>query len=66
MFKKTYQVEGVKGFYRGYIPTILGIIPYAGTSFFIYGTLKSFMRGTFISFYCLKNNIINKAWISMH
>lgn len=45
MFKKTYQVEGIKGFYRGYVPTILGIIPYAGTSFFTYGTLKTFIKG---------------------
>lgn len=45
MFKKTYKVEGLKGFYRGYVPTILGIIPYAGTSFFTYGTLKTFIRG---------------------
>lgn len=45
MFKKTYQVEGIKGFYRGYVPTILGIIPYGGTSFFTYGTLKAFVKG---------------------
>jgi len=47
VFKKTYQSEGLKGFYRGYVPTILGIIPYAGTSFFTYGTLKTFIRGNF-------------------
>lgn len=45
MFKKIYKVEGLIGFYRGYVPTILGIIPYAGTSFFTYGTLKTFIRG---------------------
>ncbi|XP_050420632.1 mitochondrial coenzyme A transporter SLC25A42-like [Adelges cooleyi] len=44
VFKKTYLEEGVKGFYRGYVPTILGIIPYAGTSFFTYGTLKAFIK----------------------
>lgn len=30
------------------MPTILGIIPYAGTSFFIYGTLKPFIKGNLI------------------
>ncbi|KAL4113491.1 hypothetical protein QTP88_017104 [Uroleucon formosanum] len=44
VFKKTFKVEGIKGFYRGYVPTILGIIPYAGTSFFTYGSLKSFIK----------------------
>lgn len=50
VFKKTYQVEGIKGFYRGYVPTILGIIPYAGTSFFTYGTLKSFIKGKYLQY----------------
>jgi len=51
VFKKTYQCEGIKGFYRGYVPTILGIIPYAGTSFFTYGTLKSFIRGNIVGIF---------------
>lgn len=60
MFKKTYQSEGLKGFYRGYVPTILGIIPYAGTSFFTYCTLKTFIRGNFHNnLYTLKNDLIN-------
>ncbi|EEB12365.1 ADP,ATP carrier protein, putative [Pediculus humanus corporis] len=32
--------EGLKGFYRGYVPTFLGVIPYAGASFFTYESLK--------------------------
>jgi len=35
-----YQHEGFLTFYNGFIPTVLGIIPYAGTSFFVYETLK--------------------------
>jgi len=50
VFIKTYQGEGIKGFYRGYVPTILGIIPYAGTSFFTYGTLKMFVKGNFYNY----------------
>lgn len=29
-------------FYRGYIPTLLGVIPYAGVSFCTYDSLKKF------------------------
>jgi solute carrier family 25 protein 42 len=32
--------EGLFSLYRGFLPTIIGIIPYAGTSFFVYETLK--------------------------
>ncbi|XP_037660628.1 graves disease carrier protein-like [Choloepus didactylus] len=41
-FKTIYAKEGgVLGFYRGLMPTILGMAPYAGVSFFTFGTLKS-------------------------
>uniref|UniRef100_UPI0035900956 mitochondrial coenzyme A transporter SLC25A42 isoform X3 n=1 Tax=Myxine glutinosa TaxID=7769 RepID=UPI0035900956 len=35
-----YQEEGVRALCRGFMPTILGIIPYAGLSFFTYETCK--------------------------
>ncbi|CAH7685957.1 mitochondrial coenzyme A transporter [Phakopsora pachyrhizi] len=28
-------------FYRGFLPTLLGMVPYAGTSFLVWGTLQS-------------------------
>ena len=31
-------------FFSGFLPTFLGILPYAGTSFMTYGTMKSFFR----------------------
>lgn len=34
--KKILKKEGVKAFYKGYIPNILGIIPYAGIDLAIY------------------------------
>lgn len=37
---KIYIYEGLKSFYRGYIPNILGIIPYAGIDLAVYETLK--------------------------
>ncbi|CAO1412518.1 unnamed protein product [Diamesa tonsa] len=38
--KKIYGGEGVRSFYRGYIPNMLGIIPYAGIDLAVYETLK--------------------------
>lgn len=37
---KIYFREGVRSFYRGYIPNMLGIIPYAGIDLAVYETLK--------------------------
>lgn len=40
MFVKIWIEEGPKTLFRGYWATILGVIPYAGTSFFTFETLK--------------------------
>lgn len=32
--------EGIRSFYRGYLPNLLGIIPYAGIDLAVYETLK--------------------------
>lgn len=37
---KIYSREGFRSFYRGYIPNMLGIIPYAGIDLAVYETLK--------------------------
>jgi len=37
---KIYQREGASVFFRGYIPNLLGIIPYAGIDLAVYETLK--------------------------
>jgi len=34
--KQILKKEGVKAFYKGYIPNILGIIPYAGIDLAVY------------------------------
>lgn len=34
--KNILETNGIKGFYRGYIPNVLGIIPYAGIDLAIY------------------------------
>uniref|UniRef100_A0A3Q3KNU0 Solute carrier family 25 member 42 n=1 Tax=Monopterus albus TaxID=43700 RepID=A0A3Q3KNU0_MONAL len=40
VFVRISRDEGVKTLYRGFTPTILGVIPYAGITFFTYETLK--------------------------
>lgn len=40
VFVKIWVEEGPRTLFRGYWATILGVIPYAGTSFFTYETLK--------------------------
>ena len=41
VFVSIIKDEGIVSLYRGLTPTLLGVIPYAGTSFFTYETLKS-------------------------
>ena len=33
-----------RGFYQGFLPTILGIIPYAGVSFFVFESAKQYLK----------------------
>ncbi|XP_008305509.1 mitochondrial coenzyme A transporter SLC25A42-like [Cynoglossus semilaevis] len=40
VFSRISKEEGVKTLYRGFTPAILGVIPYAGITFFTYETLK--------------------------
>lgn len=46
VFVRISQEEGVRTLYRGFTPTILGVIPYAGITFFTYETLKKLHSGT--------------------
>ncbi|XP_066514201.1 calcium-binding mitochondrial carrier protein SCaMC-2-B isoform X2 [Hoplias malabaricus] len=39
--KYIFQKEGLSAFYKGYIPNMLGIIPYAGIDLAVYETLKN-------------------------
>lgn len=34
----------LRGFYQGFMPTILGIIPYAGVSFFTFESFKQYLK----------------------
>ena len=40
VFVKMWREEKPRSFYKGFTPTILGVIPYAGVSFCTFETLK--------------------------
>ena len=40
VFKRTLRDEGYMAYYRGFAPTIIGVVPYAGVSFLTYEKLK--------------------------
>ena len=46
-FWKILSAEGAFTLYRGASPTILGVIPYAGCSFFTFETIKKWYRDTY-------------------
>jgi len=37
--------EGVRALYRGWLPSVIGVIPYVGLNFAVYGTLKDVVAG---------------------
>ncbi|KAJ6657661.1 hypothetical protein lerEdw1_002162 [Lerista edwardsae] len=39
--RKVLRKEGIRAFYKGYLPNMLGIIPYAGIDLAVYETLKN-------------------------
>lgn len=41
---KLYRSHSLLGLYQGFLPTLLGIIPYAGTSFFTFECSKIFLK----------------------
>lgn len=42
--KNIYAKEGIRAFYHGVGPSLIGIIPYHGTGFFMYHMLKKNLR----------------------
>lgn len=42
IIKSLFQEGGIKGLYRGFTPTLTGMVPYAGFSFYCFEMLKFF------------------------
>ena len=40
-----FKQNGIKAFYRGYVPNLLGILPYAGIDLTVYEVVISIVRG---------------------
>lgn len=56
--KKILKREGPKAFYKGYIPNILGIIPYAGIDLAVYEvSLDHWMHVAVINWFTKSVNI---------
>ncbi|XP_012147050.1 dephosphocoenzyme A carrier isoform X3 [Megachile rotundata] len=45
IFVRIYMEEGILAYYRGFPATLLGVIPYAGCSFFTYDLLRNLLTG---------------------
>lgn len=45
VFVKTIKNERFLNLYRGFVPTVLGVIPYSGFGFFTYESLKTLHSG---------------------
>ncbi|KAK9471376.1 mitochondrial carrier domain-containing protein [Dipodascopsis tothii] len=45
--------RGLQNFYRGFIPTILGILPYAGVSFWTHDTVHDIFRSSLLARYAV-------------
>ncbi|XP_076645527.1 dephosphocoenzyme A carrier isoform X4 [Halictus rubicundus] len=45
VFVRIYMEEGLLAYYRGFTATLLGVIPYAGCSFFTYDLLRNMLTG---------------------
>uniref|UniRef100_A0AAZ1XJX6 EF-hand domain-containing protein n=1 Tax=Oreochromis aureus TaxID=47969 RepID=A0AAZ1XJX6_OREAU len=64
--KKVLKNEGVKAFYKGYIPNILGIIPYAGIDLAVYEVNpdESFLSGKMFGRFRINCNSLKNFWLS--
>ncbi|KAI5801578.1 mitochondrial carrier domain-containing protein [Peziza echinospora] len=47
----TAPLSGIKNFYRGFLPTVLGMLPYAGVSFLSHDMMGDWLRNSSISKY---------------
>lgn len=50
--RQILKTEGVRAFYRGYLPNTLGIIPYAGIDLAVYEVCASKAKGFYVYSEC--------------
>mmetsp|Transcript_17627 Transcript_17627/g.38268 ORF Transcript_17627/g.38268 Transcript_17627/m.38268 type:complete len:351 (+) Transcript_17627:3-1055(+) len=41
-FRKTYHADGIRGLFRGVVPSLLGVVPYAGVDLAVYSMLREY------------------------
>lgn len=41
VFMRTYQKEGMRGFYKGLLPNLLKVVPAASITYMVYETMKN-------------------------
>ena len=57
VFMRMWREEHPRAFYKGFVPTMLGVIPYAGVSFCTYETLKHTHKGIVFVFIHLVSTV---------
>lgn len=40
VFRRTFELEGLRGFYKGIIPNLLKVVPSASITYLVYETMK--------------------------
>ncbi|ODV83173.1 hypothetical protein CANARDRAFT_30260 [[Candida] arabinofermentans NRRL YB-2248] len=54
-------IQSISNFYRGFLPTILGMIPYAGVSFYTHDLIHDIFRSPKFANYTIKKQQPNKS-----
>lgn len=57
------RIGGISNFYRGFVPTLIGVVPYGGVSFWCYSKLTHFCR-TEIAGVAMADNHL-KVWAGL-
>ena len=57
--KLTNPISGLANFYRGFVPTVLGMLPYAGISFLTHDMMGDWLRSDKVAYYTTLSPIPN-------
>lgn len=64
VYKKTLASDGIAGLYRGFVPSVVGIIVYRGLYFGVYDSLSTFMSVCYCSFLNSLSRAGRSCWCS--